>query len=107
MADTPLRLTNPTQLTTSAANVYGAAASLTIVRNIHACNNTASAVTFTMNLGTTGIDTAATRYFDAISVPANGAFDWSGFLVVPAGEYITAKAGTGTALTLTISGITT
>lgn len=103
MADLAKRLSGPTQLTTSAVTQYTAPASTTaIVRNIHVANTTATAATFTLSIGT---NAAATQLYGAVTIPANSALDWSGFIVVATTEIIQALAGTGTALTLTISGV--
>lgn len=101
---TSLRPYGPAQPGTSNATLYTAAA-VTIVRNIHVVNTTASAATITIALGGTS-DTAANHFLSALSIPENGSYDWSGFLHVPNGGTITGKQGTSAALTVTISGAT-
>ena len=103
MTDTAKRLAGPSQLTGSAATVYTTpGATTTIVRNIHVANNTSGAVTFTMSIGA---DAAGKRIYDAVSIPAHDALDWSGFLVLAATETLQAFASAGTSLTLTVSGV--
>jgi hypothetical protein len=105
MADTAKRLSGPTLLTTSAVTQYTVPAlTTTIVRHIHAQNGSASAVTLTISIGA---DAAGTRIYDAISIPANGSLDWSGFMVLAAAETIQAKASAGTAIVLSMSGVET
>ncbi len=103
MADTAKRLSGPTLLTGAAVTQYTVPASTTaILRNIHVCNETGTAATFTMSIGTDG---AGKRLFMGYSVAANDVLDWSGFEVLVAAEIIQAFSGTASALTLTISGV--
>lgn len=106
MADTAKRFIGPVQLTTTASgNQYQIPAATTgIIRNIHCQNTTASSVKLYVSMGTTGIDTDASRIL-AVDVPGNGAYDWSGFIVVDASQYITSKASAATSLTLIVSGV--
>jgi hypothetical protein len=105
MADTAKRLSGPALLTAAAATQYTVPASTTTtLRNIHVSNETATAATFTMSIGT---DAAGKRLFTALSIPGNQAFDWSGFIVMAAAEIIQAFSGTASALTLTVSGVET
>lgn len=108
MARTPLRLAGPAQVSNSAATKYTVpAATKTIVRHIHVQNPSGSAVTFTLSIGA---DAAATRIFDAYSIPAAAAgvtgsvFDHYCYYVLEAAEVIQAFAGTNNILTLTIDG---
>lgn len=103
MADTLKRLSGPTLLTTSAVTQYTVPGSTTAtVRSIHVANETGTAATFTLSLGTDG---AGKRLFKDVSVPANGVLDWSGTVILAAAEVLQALAGTGSALTLTVSGV--
>lgn len=103
MADTAKRLSGPTSLTASAVTQYTVPGSTTaIIRNIHAFNGNASARTLTVSIGT---DAAATRIFDALSIPGNSGVDWSGFMVLSAAEIIQALASNTTSVVLTISGV--
>lgn len=107
MGDLAKRLAGPTIPGTSIGNVYGPVptATKTIIRNIHVANTTDLAAVFYLSIGGSAVDTDASRIVDKASVPANGIFDETGFIVLAAGEYITAKQDTGGALTLTISGV--
>jgi hypothetical protein len=87
MADTAKRLAGPT-----------------VLRNIHVSNETGSAATLTLSIGT---DAAGKRLYTALSIPANSTLDWSGFIVLAAAEILQAFSGTASALTLTISGVET
>ena len=53
-----------------------------------------------------GVTAALSLYF-AFPIPPNGSLDWSGFLVLAAGETLQALAGTSAALSLTVSGVET
>lgn len=105
MADTAKRVAGPTLLTGTAATVYTVPASTTAtLRNIHVSNETAAAATLTMSIGT---DAAGKRLFTAYTVAANDVVDWSGFMVLAAGEVLQAFSGTASALTLTVSAVET
>jgi hypothetical protein len=105
MADTAKRVAGPTLLTATAATVYTVPASTTTtLRNIHVSNETATAATLTMSIGTDG---AGKRLFTGFTVAANDVVDWSGFIVLAAGELLQAFSGTASALTLTVSGVET
>lgn len=105
MADTAKRLSGPALLTGSAATVYTVPASTTtILRSIHVSNETGTAATLTLSIGT---DAAGKRLFTAFSVAANDVLDWSGFIVMTAAEILQAFSGTASALTLTTSGVET
>lgn len=103
MADTLKRLSGPAALTTSAAAQYTVPGSTkAVVRNVHVCNESGSAATVTVSIGTDG---AGKRILKGFSVPANGVYDWSGSLVLDAAEVVQALASANTSLTLTISGL--
>ena len=103
--DTAKRLSGPALLTGSAATVYTVPASTTtVLRNIHVCNETGTAATLTMSIGTDG---AGKRLFMGFSVAANDVLDWSGAIVMAAAEVIQAFSGTASALTLVVSGVET
>lgn len=105
MADTAKRLSGPAALTASAVTQYTVPAlTTTILRSIHVANETATAATVTISIGTDG---AGKRIFYQTSVPANGILDWSGFIVLATTEIIQALSGTASALTLAISGVET
>lgn len=76
-----------------------------IVRNIHVANETAAEATITLSLNAGGALAAGKHFLSAFRVPANGTYDWSGFAVLAAGGTIRALQGTGSALTVGISGV--
>lgn len=103
MADTQKRLSGPALLTASPATVYTVpAATSTILRSIHVSNETGTAATLTMSVGT---DAAGKRLFTAYPVAANDVLDWSGFIVLNTAEIVQAFSATASALTLTTSGV--
>lgn len=105
MADTLKRLAGPSLLTASAATVYTVPASTTTtLRNIHVANETATSATLTMSVGTDG---AGKRIFMAVPVLGNDVIDWSGVIVLAAGEVVQAFSGTASALTIVVSGVET
>ncbi len=98
----PKRFSGPAQVSNAAATKYTVPATrLSVIRNIHIQNPSASPVTFTMSIGA---DAAATRIFDAFSIPANSVYDSFAPFVLAAGEIVQAFAGTTNILTLTIDG---
>ena len=111
MADNAKRLAGPTQPGTGATDIYTVpAATAGVIRNIHIANTTDSDAWLSLSIGASGVDSAASRFFDKVSVPGQGAnshgiIDWSGFLVLAAGEVLVAKQGTSGALTITVSGV--
>ena len=103
MADSAKRLLGPTLLTGAATTLYTVpGATQTIVRHIHVSNNHTAAVTLTLSIGT---DAAATRIYDAFSIPPNGALDWAGFMVLEAAEIIQGWGSTASKLAITASGV--
>lgn len=103
MGDLAKRLCGPSALTTSAATQYTVPGSTqTIIRNIHVVNTNATVNSnFSLSIGS---DIAATRLFAVTPIPGSSFLDWSGFIVLAAGEIIQAFASAAT-LTLTISGV--
>lgn len=96
------RFHGPAQVSNAAATKYTCPANRTAtIRHIHLSNPSAAAVTFTMSIGA---DAAATRIFDALSIPAGSVFDHFGVYVLQAAELVQALAGTNNILTLTIDG---
>jgi hypothetical protein len=72
-----------------------------IVRHIRITNKTGSAATFSLWLGGTAGNVAGTEIIgQAISVPANSAYDWYGALRLDAADFLVGGAGTGSALTI-------
>jgi len=96
------RLHGPAQVSNAAATKFTVAANeKNIVRHIHVQNPSGSAVTFTASIGA---DAAATRIFDAFSIPPNGVLDHQCYYTLEETEIFQAFAGTNNILTLTING---
>lgn len=103
MTDTAARIIGPILLTNSTVTLYTVpAATQAIVRSIHIANTSGTAATATLSIGA---DAAGTRLLGAFSVPANGTYDWSGFLPVAAAETIRGQSGTTNVLTIVVSAI--
>lgn len=106
MADTAKHLTTATRVPgTGDTLLYTAPAAGTVVRGIHVCNTTASAATITLGFDSGGALAAGNHFLSALSIPANGTYDWSGFQVLENADTIRALQGTASALTVTISGV--
>jgi hypothetical protein len=79
----------------------GAAAQYIVLHHLRVVNKTGSAATFSLWLGATGANAAGTEVVgQALSVPANSAFDWYGRLRIDAADFLVGGAGTLTALTI-------
>lgn len=103
MTDTASRIIGPMLLTNSSATLYTVPAATTaILRLIHIANTSGTAATVKLSIGT---DAAGTRILGDYSVPANGTYDWSGFLPVVAGEVIKGHSGTNNVLNITAAGV--
>jgi hypothetical protein len=85
--------------------LYTTVAAGAIVRGIHIANTTGAAATITLGLNAGGALAAANHFLSALSIPANGTYDWSGFAALDASATIRALQGTASALTVTISGV--
>lgn len=104
MADAYARI-GPLALTNAPATIYTAPVGTVLtMRNIHISNEGATAEQFTLSIG---VDAAGSRLYRAVEIPGNGAFDWSGFLPVMAGEIVEAFASVSGQLTITIGGVET
>lgn len=104
--DTLSRIVGPTALATTATTVYTTPASTTTtIRSLHVTNESGASAKFTLSIGTDG---AGKRMFYQVPV-TNGdlGLDWTGSLVLAAGEVLQAYSDTATALTLVISGVVT
>jgi len=74
---------------------------LIILRHIRIVNKTASAATFSLWKGATGANTAGTEFIgNALSVPANSAFDWYGAVPFTSTDFFVGGSATATALTI-------
>mgnify|MGYP000243344137 CR=1 FL=1 len=103
MADALKRLVGPTFLGTSAATVYTVPALTTaVMRDVCVCNETGSAATFTLSIGS---DAGGTRLYKSVNIPANSTFQRTGNIPLATGEFLQAYSNSGTTLTLTIGGI--
>lgn len=106
MADVAKRIVGPLYMATTNSVVYTVpTATTTIVRNIHVMNNSTSA-TLTFNLAINGTSATASNclYFQHL-VPSQGAFDWSGFLVLAAGDVLQGLCSGASGLTLAVSAV--
>ena len=106
MADASGRLYGPAQPGTTNATIYTVSAGTVVVRNIHICNTTATAATISLAINASAA-TAANCFLSALTIPANGTLDWSGFLHLSTADTLQALQGTASALTVTISGVIT
>lgn len=103
MADTGARVVGPVLLTGAAATLYTVPPLTTLnMLNIHVFNNDTSTRDLTLSIGA---DAAGTRLYDAFVIPAKGTLDWTGFMVVTAGEILQAFGSTTLKLNITISGV--
>jgi hypothetical protein len=105
MADVAKRLCGPVLLTGTVVTYYTVpAATTTIIRSIHVNNGGGTANTLTLGIG--GV-TIALSLFYQFPLGGNGAVDWSGFLVMSAGETLQVLANNVNVLSLTVSGVET
>lgn len=103
----PLALTNT--LTTNILNPAtatggvnaGSSSQYLILRHIRIVNKTAGAVTFSLYLGSTGANTAGTEVIGTgLSIAANSAYDWYGYMRMDAADFLVGGASAGTSLTI-------
>jgi hypothetical protein len=107
MADTASRVYGPAQPGTTNGTLYTVPGATTAtLRNIHIANTTASAATISLAINGTAA-TAANCFLSGLSIPANGSYDWSGFLVLATTDTLQGLQGTTGALTVTVSAILT
>ena len=106
MADAAAKIYEGQPGTTDTLLYTDASANPTIIRNIHVANTTGTAATITIGLNAGGTLAVANHFLSAVSIPANGTYDWSGFAVLSGSGTIRALQGTSGALTVTISGVT-
>lgn len=105
MADSPKRI-GPVSLSNSASTLYTTPSGTDFtIRNIHVANESAVDAKFSMSIG---VDGSGNRVYHNVDVAGNGgAFDWSGYMPISAGEIIQSFANLPSALTITISGVET
>lgn len=107
MADTA-KLVYEGQPGTSDTLLYTApAGGPTIVRNIHIANTTGTDRTVTLGFNSGLTLAAANEFLAGVTIPANDAYDWSGFLVISASGTVRALQENATACTFTLSGVET
>ncbi len=103
----PIALTNT--LTTNLLNPAaasggvngGSSSQYIILKHVRIVNKTAGAVTFTLYLGATGANAAGTEVIGtAMSVAANGTFDWYAQLRIDAADFLVGGASANTSLTI-------
>lgn len=105
MTDTLRRLVGPRLLTTTATTIYTALTGTTAtIRGIHVASESGAQASFTLSIGVLAVGTA---FYRDVAVATGDAFDWTGTLVLAAGDVLQASASTPNALTLTISGVET
>lgn len=103
MAETLKRLVGPQLLNTTGGTVYTVPANTqAVLRDIIICNESGSAATFTISIGTDG---AGKRLFKSSSLAANTTFQQTGNITLEAAEVIQAVASANSAIVLTISGL--
>lgn len=96
------RLVGPAQIATGPTTVYTVPSNeKAILRHVHIQNPSASAVTFSMSIGT---DAAGTRLFDSYSIGAGQVLDHFCMYVLEETETIQLSAGTNNILVVTIDG---
>ena len=81
----------------------GSSSQYIILRHIRIVNKTVVAATFSLWLGATGANAAGTEVIGTgLSVAANSAYDWYGYLRLDAADFLV--GGSGTTLSLVING---
>ena len=96
------RYYGPAQPGTGNATLVTASGKIRI-KTIHVANTTASAATISLAINGTAA-TAANCFIKGYSVPAQGTYDWTGEIVLADTDTIQGLQGTGSALTVIISG---
>lgn len=106
MADTAINVYGPAQPGTGNATLYTSTGVITILRHIRAANTTTASAALSLSINGTAA-TAANCLLYTFSIPALGEYDWSGFLVLESGDTLQGLQGTSSAITVTVSGVTT
>lgn len=104
MAGTPKRIAGPAYLANSAADIYTPPASTmyVVIRQIHICNVTTAAATFSLYVGSTGGSSGGTELFKDYNVNAKGTYDWYGYLVMKSTDFLSGLASASSTLTITV-----
>lgn len=105
MADTFVNVYGPAQPGTGNGTLYTSTGLITVIREIRICNTTTTAATISLAINGTAA-TAANCFLSAFSIPANGEYLSTGSLVLESGDTLQGLQGTGSALTVTVSGVT-
>jgi hypothetical protein len=110
MAGTPKRIAGPAFIANAAANIYTPPASTiyTLIRQIHLCNVTGTAVPISLYIGATGGSAAGTEIARLLSIPPNSVVDlfFPNGLLMLSTDFLTGVAGTASAVTITLVGDT-
>lgn len=105
MTDTAKRLVGPVLFGTANAVLYTVpAATTTILRSIHVSNGGAAAWTFSLSINGAA-SVIANQLFAAVSVGQNTALDWSGFIVLNAGDTLQGLANNAASVSLVVCGV--
>lgn len=105
MADTAKRLVGPLLLNSTSTTLYTVPASTTtILRNIHVFNTNAGNL-YSFNLAVGAANTVANCFYYQYPIAPNMAVDWSGFMVLAAGETLQALGSAATQMSIVVSGI--
>lgn len=84
---------------------YTASASYIILKHIRIVNKTAGAVTFSLWLGASAGNVAGTEVIGtAISIAANSSYDWYGYMLIKAADFLVGGASAGASLTFEAEG---
>jgi hypothetical protein len=102
---TTTNILNPPTLTGGVGVPGTTVSTYYLIRHIRVVNKTGAAATFSLWLGATGGNVAGTEVGgQGLTVPANGAYDIYGLLVMDTADYLVGGAGTATALTFEAEG---
>ena len=87
---------------TATGGVNGGSSSQYIVlKHVRIVNKTTGSVTFSLWLGATGANAAGTEVIgQALSIPANSAYDWYGLLRLDAADFLVGGASAVTSLSI-------
>lgn len=94
-------------ITTAQVTIYTVpASSQDVVKGIDICNTSGSAVIVSVDfVPSAGSVSAATKIFNAVSIPTNSTMHWTGTQVLNTGDFISVIAGTTNVCTISISGL--
>ena len=76
-----------------------------ILRHIRLVNKTAGAITVSLYIGATGAAAAGTEFLGtALSIAANSAYDWYGWVRLDSADFLTGSASANTSITFEAEG---